>query len=85
MGEPTFDDDFYDAKLAVVLDERPAVASFAFGCPTVDSGRADLHGAGIEVWVTVTDRDEAELAANAGADAVVAQGAGGRGPRVVPR
>ncbi len=80
LGEPRFDDDHYDAKIDVVVDMRPAVVSFAFGCPT--SGTVDaLRAAGIEVWVTVTDASEAVLAADAGADAVVAQGSEGGGHR----
>src|SRR5215207_9243852 len=32
-GEPRHDDDGWPEKLAVLLEERPAVASFTFGCP----------------------------------------------------
>src|SRR4051794_36499259 len=32
-GEPRFDDDGWDAKLALLLDSPVAVVSFAFGCP----------------------------------------------------
>ena len=32
-GEPTWSDDEWEAKLALVARERPAVVSFAFGCP----------------------------------------------------
>jgi len=74
LGEPRFDDDHYAAKLAVVRAERPAVVSFAFGCPT-PATIDDLHAAGIAVWVTVTDEAEARRAVAAGADALVAQGA----------
>ncbi len=43
LGEPRFDDDDWEAKLDVVSDERPAVASFTFGCP--DASVVDrLHG-----------------------------------------
>lgn len=73
VGEPRFDDDGYEAKLALALDARPAVVSFTFGCPpaqTID----DLHAVGIDVWVTITEPDEAEQAAAAGADALVVQG-----------
>jgi nitronate monooxygenase len=74
LGTPRFDDDHYEAKLAVVLAERPAVVSTAFGCPTaaiVDQ----LRAAGVAVWVTVTDASEAAMAVAAGADVLVAQGA----------
>ena len=52
---------------------RPAVLSFAFGCPSTDVvGR--LRDDGIAVWVTVTTPDEAVAARDAGADALVVQG-----------
>jgi nitronate monooxygenase len=72
-GDPSWSDDGWESKLEVVLAERPAVVSFTFGCPDRAVVRA-LHDAGIEAWVTVTEPDEAELAAEAGADALVAQG-----------
>ena len=34
LGEPRFDDDAFDAKLAVALAAGAAVVSFTFGCPT---------------------------------------------------
>lgn len=74
LGEPRFDDDDIDAKLAALVADPVAVVSFTFGCPdraTVDA----LHRAGSAVWVTVTKPDEARRAQRAGADAVVAQGA----------
>jgi nitronate monooxygenase len=74
LGAPRFDDDHYDAKLAVVAAERPAVVSFAFGCPTA-AAVDELRAAGLAVWVTVTDEAEARQAVAAGADALVAQGA----------
>ena len=73
LGAPRFDDDHYEAKLALLLVERPAVVSFAFGCPSSDTVR-NLHDAGVEVWVTVTDAAEARAAVAVGADAVIAQG-----------
>ena len=73
LGPPRFDDDHYEAKLALMSVERPAVVSFAFGCPTSDTVNT-LHAAGAEVWVTVTDGAEAQAAAAFGADAVIAQG-----------
>ena len=66
-----------DDSLAVVLDERPAVFSFTFG--VVDP--APLHDAGIEVFGTATSPEEARLLADAGVDAVVAQGAEAGGHR----
>ena len=74
LGTPRFDDDHFDAKLAVVLDSRPAAVSFTFGSPDPGTIR-ELRARGIEVWITITSRDEARTAALAGADALVVQGA----------
>ena len=80
LGEPRHDDDRWDAKLALVLEERVAVVSFTFGCPPEDViGR--LRRAGIAVWVTVTTAAEATVAERAGADAVVVQGVEAGGHR----
>ncbi len=80
LGEPRQDDDEWDGKVGVLLAERPAVASFVFGCPP--SGLiAGLREAGIEVWVTVTTLAEARSAEIAGADALVVQGGEAGGHR----
>jgi nitronate monooxygenase len=72
-GEAAWGDDAWEEKLAVLVEARPAVVSLAFGCPAPEViGR--LRGAGVEVWVTVTEPEEAQLAAEAGADALVVQG-----------
>jgi nitronate monooxygenase len=80
LGEPRFDDDAYDAKLELVIGERVAVVSFTFGCPTAET-IARLHGHDIAAWVTVTSPEEAALAQEAGADALVAQGTEAGGHR----
>jgi nitronate monooxygenase len=80
LGEPRFDDDDWEAKLALVIEERPAVVSFTFGCPAREVVER-LHGAGISVWVTITNVEEAGLAQEAGADALVVQGAEAGGHR----
>ncbi|MFD9964461.1 nitronate monooxygenase [Amycolatopsis sp. NPDC058986] len=72
-GEPLWDDDAYLGKFEVVAERRMPVVSFTFGIP----GEADiarLHENGSKVLVTVTSPWEAELAAAAGADALVVQG-----------
>lgn len=74
LGTPRFDDDHFDAKVAVVLEARPAVVSFTFGSPDPGTVR-ELQARDIEVWVTVTSRDEARTAALTGADGLVVQGA----------
>lgn len=73
VGTPAWSDDGWDAKLDVLRDLRPPVASFTFGCPSPGVIRS-LQASGIEVWVTVTEPQEAIEAAGAGADALVVQG-----------
>jgi nitronate monooxygenase len=73
LGEPRHDDDDYAAKLELVKDAHVAIVSFTFGCPpaaVID----ELRRSGAEVWVTVTHPSEAVVAAEAGVDALVAQG-----------
>jgi nitronate monooxygenase len=73
IGEAAWGDDAWEEKLAVLAEERPAVASFAFGCPRPEVV-VRLRNAGVEVWVTVTEPGEAEQAVRAGAAALVVQG-----------
>ncbi|HEY7266921.1 MAG TPA: nitronate monooxygenase [Solirubrobacterales bacterium] len=80
LGEARYDDDGYLEKLALIGSLRPAVASFTFGCPEPEQIEA-LKDARIEVWVTVTSPREGQLAAKAGADALVLQGAEAGGHR----
>jgi nitronate monooxygenase len=62
-----------DAKLGVLLAERPAVVSFHFGFPDRDRIEA-LRAAGIVLLATATSLEEGDAIAAAGIDAVVAQG-----------
>ncbi len=80
LGDPRYDDDDINAKLDFVVKERVAVVSFTFGCPSPETVRR-LQQAGIAVWVTITEPDEARIAAQAGADALVCQGAEAGGHR----
>ena len=80
LGEPRFDDDDWEVKLEVLLDLRPAVASFTFGLPSADERRR-LTDAGITTVGTVTSVAEAELAVGCGVDVVVAQGPSAGGHR----
>ncbi|MCW2928583.1 MAG: nitroalkane oxidase [Thermoleophilia bacterium] len=73
LGDARFDDDHWEAKLALLIELAPAVVSCTFGCPTAEEVAA-LHAAGCAVVVTVTERRELEVAVRAGADAVVVQG-----------
>jgi nitronate monooxygenase len=64
----------FDEQFAAVLEERPPVFSFTFG--TLSSGQiAALKKRGIAVSGTATTVDEAHRLAQAGVDAIVAQGA----------
>ena len=72
-GQPDWNDDDWDAKLAALLARPPAVVSFTFGCPEPGVVAA-LRAAGSLVWVTVTAPDEAALAAARGADGLCVQG-----------
>lgn len=72
-GAHAWSDDDWEAKLDVVRGALPAVVSFTFGSPPPGLV-AELRGAGAEVWVTVTEPGEAEMAAAAGASALVVQG-----------
>ena len=72
-GAPRWDDDHWDDKLTVVLDTKPDVVSFTFGCPG-PATLARLSATGIQTMVTVTTVDEARIAASRGADALTVQG-----------
>jgi nitronate monooxygenase len=73
VGDPSWDDDHFDGKIAALLADPPPVVSFTFGCPSAEVIAA-LQGSGSIVVVTVTSADEALAAASAGADAVCVQG-----------
>src|SRR5256885_8965543 len=49
LGEPRHDDDAFADKVALLAAERPAVASFTFGCPPV-AVFDELHEAGVAMW-----------------------------------
>ena len=74
LGEPAWDDDDWDAKVADLTARPVPVVSFTFGCPHPEVLSA-LRAAGSAVWVTVTDVDEARAAVAADADALCVQGA----------
>jgi nitronate monooxygenase len=80
LGEARYDDDAYSQKLALIASERPAVVSFTFGCPE-PKDIEELRRSGAEVWVTATGPREAQVAARAGADALVLQGSEAGGHR----
>ena len=70
LGEPRFNDDWFDEKLALALAAGAAVISFTFGCPD-DAALDRVRAAGAQSWLTVTNVDEARRAVAAGADALV--------------
>ena len=73
LGVARYDDDDFEAKLEVALETRVPILSFTFGCPSAEIV-ASLQRAGIAVWITVTEPDEARLATQHGADALICQG-----------
>jgi len=80
LGKPRWDDDHWAAKLEVLLDVRPDVASFTFGVPSEqECGR--LREAGIAVVGSVTTLLEAQTALAHGVDAVAVQGPSAGGHR----
>ena len=79
-GEPRWDDDQFDAKLAVVAEEDVPVVSFTFALPPT-SALGALRSPTRELWQTVTSVDEARAAVAAGVDALVLQGVEAGGHR----
>ena len=79
-GEPRYDDDGWEDKLALAREEAVPVVSFTFGCPDA-AVLGQLRSAGCATWVTVTTPAEAIAAAEAGADALVVQGVEAGGHR----
>ncbi len=80
LGEPRHDDDKWSAKIALLVDLRPEVASFTFDAPATEEVRR-LAEAGITTVATVTTVAEAELAVSRGVDALVLQGPSAGGHR----
>lgn len=66
--------DPFPAQAEAVLAARPEVFSFTFGIPPAETLRA-FRAEGIVLLGTATTAEEAEMLADAGVDAVVAQGA----------
>jgi nitronate monooxygenase len=62
-----------DAMLELLLETKPAVVSFHFGLPPADT-IARLKSAGIVLFSSATNPDEAARSQAAGVDAIVAQG-----------
>jgi nitronate monooxygenase len=73
LGEACWDDDDWPTKIADLIARPVPIVSFTFGCPEPGVVSA-LRAAGSSVWVTVTEPQEAEQAAAAGADCLCVQG-----------
>lgn len=73
LGEPRWDDDHWQAKLDLVLDVRPDVVSFTFGCPGTEVMHR-LAGVDVLTMVTVTSVAEARRAVACGAASLSVQG-----------
>jgi nitronate monooxygenase len=73
LGEATWDDDGWEAKIDVLLADPPPLVSFTFGCPSTELLAVFRH-AGTLAVVTVTTPEEAALAAAAGAAGLCVQG-----------
>ncbi len=80
LPEPVPDEDAYGEKVAALLDDPVPVVSFTFGCAASGIVR-DLRRAGTYTIATVTSASEALQAAQAGVDALVAQGPAAGGHR----
>lgn len=74
LGEPHWDDDAYREKLEILLAARVHTISFTFGCPPAEDVRR-ARASGARVAVTVTSAAQARMAARAGADELIVQGA----------
>ena len=73
LGEARWDDDHWQAKVDLVLDLRPDVVSFTFGCPSAEVLR-QVASTGVLSMVTVTSVAEARVAVDRGAASLSVQG-----------
>ena len=73
LGEARWDDDSFEAKVDVLVEAAPPVVSFSFAWPPAEVVTR-LQRAGVEVWVTINEPEEAAWAVELGVDGLVAQG-----------
>lgn len=81
LGEPRWEDDALDAKVALLLERRPAVVTFTFGCPHPELVGRLREATGAVVIATTTTPEEAAEATAAGVDGLAVQGAEAGGHR----
>ena len=62
LGEPTWDDDQFDEKIAALLADPPSVVSFTFGCPSAELIGA-FRGDPLFAHVTLTRSERSPIAA----------------------
>ena len=86
LAEPKEDDDAWSAKLDLLTRDPVPIVCFTFGIPDAGAIRA-LKAAGSVILLTVTSQDEARLAIQAGADALIVQAsaAGGHSATFTPQ
>lgn len=70
---PVVPPDPFDAQLEAVLAARPPIFSFTFGIPGKDA-MARIRSSGAAILGTATTVEEGRMLAEAGVDAIVAQG-----------
>jgi nitronate monooxygenase len=84
-GEPRWEDDAVEAKVAVLSRHRPAAISFTFDRPDVELCQRIRGDTGALLVATVTSAEEAALAAESGVDLLAVQGAEAGGHRGIVR
>jgi nitronate monooxygenase len=85
-AEPREDDDYWDAKIRLLLNDPVPMVSFTFGIPPA-SDLAALRARGMFLVQTVTSAAEARAAADAGVNALAVQAsaAGGHSGTFTPQ
>ncbi|WP_110929669.1 nitronate monooxygenase [Bacillus massiliglaciei] len=73
LGDVYQDDDDWERKLSIVIEEKVPVVSFTFGCPSQSVFRS-LKANGQLSAVTITNAEEARTAYERGADFLCLQG-----------
>lgn len=84
LALPEPGDDYWQEKLELVMKHKVPYVSFTFGCPPEDIIE-QLKNNGSRVIVTVTNLEEAKIAAENGAEAICLQGLEAGGHRATFR